>query len=106
MQMVDDPYQTLGVARDATPEQIRLAYRRLAKQCHPDLHPGNTQAEARFKTVAAAYGSVSGPRARYERGRIDGANTVPGPYGFWYPFAAEVRDIFLFMADIFLRGMS
>jgi hypothetical protein len=46
-----DPYQTLGVAREATQGEIRKAYRRLAKKNHPDLHPGDKAAEARFKEI-------------------------------------------------------
>ncbi|EGO94899.1 DnaJ domain-containing protein, partial [Acidiphilium sp. PM] len=50
-----DPYDVLGVARDAGQDDIRRAYRRLAKDHHPDLNPGNAAAEARFKEVSAAY---------------------------------------------------
>ncbi len=70
-----DPYQTLEVAPDATPEQIRAAYRKLAKQLHPDLNPGDKQAEERFKAVSAANELLSDPvkRARFDRGEIDAA---------------------------------
>lgn len=69
----EDPYQTLGVARDATEDQIRRAYRKLAKQHHPDLNPGNKEAEERFKAVSAANELLSDPekRARFDRGEID-----------------------------------
>jgi DnaJ-class molecular chaperone len=67
------PYEVLGVARDASQEEIRKAYRRLAKEFHPDLNPGKPAAEARFKEIAAAYDLLSDPekRARYDRGEID-----------------------------------
>jgi DnaJ-class molecular chaperone len=67
------PYEVLGVKRDATPEQIRKAYRKLAKEFHPDLNPGKPAAEARFKAVTAANDMLSDPdkRARYDRGEID-----------------------------------
>lgn len=70
---MDDPYKTLGVPRDATPDAIRSAYRKLAKQHHPDLNPGNAAAEERFKAVASAYGLLSDAeqRARFDRGEID-----------------------------------
>ncbi len=70
---MDDPYKTLGVARDATQDDIRSAYRKLAKQHHPDLNPGNPKAEARFKEVAAANELLSDPdkRARFDRGEFD-----------------------------------
>jgi DnaJ-class molecular chaperone len=71
--MADDPYQTLGVARDASQDDIRSAYRKLAKQHHPDLNPGNKAAEDRFKAVSAANELLSDPekRARFDRGEID-----------------------------------
>ena len=72
---MDDPYTTLGVARDASQDDIRSAFRKLAKAHHPDLNPGNPQAEARFKSVTAANEILSDPekRARFDRGEIDGA---------------------------------
>jgi DnaJ-class molecular chaperone len=68
-----DPYQTLGVKKDASQEDIQKAYRRLAKKLHPDLNPGNKQAEERFKEVSAAYDLLSDAqkRARFDRGEID-----------------------------------
>jgi DnaJ-class molecular chaperone len=71
--MADDPYTTLGVARDASADDIRTAYRKLAKQHHPDLNPGNKAAEERFKAVSAANELLSDPdkRAKFDRGEID-----------------------------------
>lgn len=71
--MAEDPYKVLGVAKDASAEDIRKAYRKLAKEYHPDLHPGDSAAEARFKAVSAAYGLLgdADKRARYDRGEID-----------------------------------
>ena len=68
-----NPYEVLGVKKDATEEEIRRVYRDLAKRYHPDLNPGNKQAEARFKEIAAAYDLLSDKekRARYDRGEID-----------------------------------
>lgn len=73
--MSDDPYAILGVQKTATQEDIRKAYRKLAKSYHPDLNPGDTGAESRFKAVSAAYDLLSDPdkRARYDRGEIDAA---------------------------------
>ncbi|HYP62972.1 MAG TPA: J domain-containing protein [Acidocella sp.] len=83
--MADDPYKTLGVARDATPEQIRAAYRKLAKKHHPDLNPGDKKAEEAFKAASAANDILSDPekRGRYDRGEIDGAGNEKGPAGGW-----------------------
>jgi DnaJ-class molecular chaperone len=70
-----DPYETLGVARDASADDIRKAYRKLAKKHHPDLNPGDKAAEAAFKDVGAANDLLSDPekRARFDRGEIDAA---------------------------------
>ena len=69
------PYEILGIGRDADKETIRKAYRRLAKESHPDLHPGDPAAEERFKRISAANTLLSDPetRARYDRGEIDGS---------------------------------
>src|SRR5262249_60197755 len=68
-----DPYQILGVGREATQEEIRKAYRRLAKDNHPDLHPGDKGAEGRSKEIAAAYDILGDEkkRARFDSGEID-----------------------------------
>jgi len=82
-----DPYEVLGVAKTATPEEIRKAYRGLAKKLHPDLNPGDKRAEERFKEVSAANDLLSDPdkRRRYDAGEIDaaGAEKAP-PQGRYY----------------------
>lgn len=72
-----NPYEVLGVGKEASAEDIRRAYRRLAKQHHPDLNPGNKEAEARFKELNAANDLLSDEtkRARYDRGEIDETGT-------------------------------
>jgi DnaJ-class molecular chaperone len=77
----DDPYETLGVARGASQAEIRAAYRKLAKQHHPDLNPGNKAAEARFKAVSAANELLSDPdkRGRFDRGEIDASGQEAPP---------------------------
>lgn len=57
-----NPYQTLGVAHGASPEECKVAFRALAKTCHPDLHPNDAQAEARFKEINAAYDAITNPQ--------------------------------------------
>ncbi|MDF2601095.1 MAG: molecular chaperone DnaJ [Methylobacterium brachiatum] len=71
--MSDDPYAILGVKRDASPEQIQKAYRKLARKLHPDLNPGNTEAEEQFKNVSRAYDLLNDPekRARFNRDEVD-----------------------------------
>ncbi len=79
-----DPYKALGVARDASQDDIRKAYRRLAKKNHPDLNPGNAEAEKRFKEIAAANSIIGdeAKRARYDKGEIDdsGAERAERPF--------------------------
>lgn len=79
--MDEDPYQTLGLTRDASQDDIRRAYRRLAKQHHPDLNPGNKAAEDRFKKISAANELLSDPekRARFDRGEIDASGQERPP---------------------------
>ncbi len=71
--MSGDPYDILGVKKDASQADIQKAYRRLAKKLHPDLNPGNKEAEEQFKTVSTANDVLSDPekRARFDRGEID-----------------------------------
>ncbi len=78
------PYQILGVKADASADEIRKAYRKLAKQLHPDLNPGKPEAEARFKSVSAAYDLLSDPekRGRYDRGEIDESGAERPRYSY------------------------
>ncbi|SMH58987.1 DnaJ C-terminal domain-containing protein [Azospirillum agricola] len=68
-----DPYSVLGVSRSSSAEDIKKAYRKLAKQHHPDLKPGDAANEERFKEISAAYTLLSDPdkRAKFDRGEID-----------------------------------
>jgi DnaJ-class molecular chaperone len=69
----EDPYAALGVKREATQDEIRSAYRTLAKKLHPDLNPGDKKAEEKFKEVSVAYDLLGDAekRARFDRGEID-----------------------------------
>ena len=70
-----DLYRILGVAPGATPDEVKKAYRRKAREMHPDLDPGNPWAEDEFKELSAAYQILSDPvrRAQYDRGETDAA---------------------------------
>ncbi|NLA36848.1 MAG: J domain-containing protein, partial [Actinobacteria bacterium] len=96
-----DHYEALGVSRTATAEEIKKAYRRLARQYHPDTNPGDAAAEAKFKEVAHAYEVLSDPdkRAHYDRFGDSG----PGSGGMGDPFGGGgFGDIF----DAFFGGGS
>jgi DnaJ-class molecular chaperone len=84
-----DPYQTLGVKRDASQQDIQKAYRRLAKKLHPDLNPGNKKAEEEFKEVSAAYDLLgdADKRARFDRGEIDASGTERPQQRYYRDFA-------------------
>lgn len=79
-----DYYDLLEVDRSASPEDIKKAYRRLARELHPDRNPDNPEAEAKFKQIAAAYETLSDPqrKAHYDRfGTADGAGAGAGGFG-------------------------
>jgi DnaJ-class molecular chaperone len=115
---LEDPYKVLGVSRDATAEQIKSAYRKLARGLHPDLHPNDKQAEDKFKKVGAAYDLLGDAKkkARFDAGEIDASgaerarararsgagagSTGGGGFGFGFgggggnPFGDSAQDIF------------
>jgi DnaJ-class molecular chaperone len=86
---VTDPYEVLGVARTATADEIRKAYRRLAKKLHPDINPGDKAGEARFKEISAAYELLSDEdkRRRYDAGEIDAAGQEKPQQRYYRDFA-------------------
>ncbi|CAO3432031.1 DnaJ C-terminal domain-containing protein [Azospirillum doebereinerae] len=91
---MEDPYEMLGVKRDASDDDIRRAYRKLAKKFHPDLNPGDSQAEERFKAVASAHEFLTDPdkRGRYDRGEIDATGAERRPDHSYYRDFAEGRN--------------
>lgn len=90
--MADDPYSLLGVQRNATDDDIRRSFRKLAKELHPDLNPNDRTSAEKFKKVTAAYELLGDPekRKRFDRGEIDASGEprrAYHPQGAGGPFA-------------------
>lgn len=88
--MIDDPYKVLGVERGASDEEIKQAYRRLAKKYHPDLNPGDQEAARHMQEINAAYDQIKNPD---KAGQASG-NPYGGydPYGGFDPFGGAYRQ--------------
>lgn len=86
-----NPYETLGVSPDASQDDIRKAYRKAAKDTHPDLNPGKPEAESRFKEINAAYDIVgdADKRKRFDAGEIDETGSERQPERHYYREYAE-----------------
>ena len=94
-----DYYEVLGLSKGATEEELKKAYRKLAKQYHPDVNPGNQDAEAKFKEINEAYAILSDPekKARYDQFGFAGVDPSYGGGGGGFGF--DMGDIDL--GDIF-----
>jgi DnaJ-class molecular chaperone len=106
-----DPYAALGLARTASEDEIKKAYRRLAKKLHPDVNPGNRSNDQQFRDITAAYELLSDPakRQRFDRGEIDAAGNERGfrPHGARTPRGAAGGAAFSFdeiISEILGRG--
>jgi DnaJ-class molecular chaperone len=84
-----DPYETLGVDRAATDKDIKNAFKKLARKFHPDLHPGDKEAEARFKDLSAANDLLKDPekRRRFDAGEVDASGAERPQQRFYRDFA-------------------
>lgn len=92
--MADNPYSVLGVPRGATQEEIARAFRKLAKELHPDVNPNDKTATERFKKVSAANELLSDPdkRRKFDRGEIDASGEPRHAYQqYGAPFGAGAR---------------
>jgi len=101
-----DYYETLGLSRGASEQELKSAYRRLAKECHPDRNPGDTRAEIRFKELNEAYEVLKDPqkRAAYDHFGHAAFEQGGGGRGFGPDFASSMSDIFDDLFGEFMGG--
>ncbi len=109
--MSKDYYEVLGVGKDASQDEIKRAFRNLAKKYHPDRNPGDSTAEAKFKEINEAYDVLSDPTKRQNfdaygnpEGPFGGAGRGGDPFGGRGDFGFPFGDIFGSFEDIFAGG--
>ena len=87
-----DPYQTLGVSPDASDEEIKRAYRKLAKQYHPDANPGDEYAAKKMQEINDAYDRIKNPEKQQSAGGSQGYNPYGQSYGGYDPFGGYYQQ--------------
>ena len=80
--MIEDPYKILGVSPNASDEEIKRAYRALAKKYHPDRNPGDAEAAKKMQQVNAAYEQIKNPEKAHQSGGYGGGYSQYDPFGF------------------------
>jgi len=89
-----DYYETLGLSKSASDEDIKKAYRNLAKRYHPDANPGDKNAETKFKEVGEAYGVLSDAEKRAAYDQYGHAAFDQASGGFYNGAGVDINDIF------------
>ena len=100
--MIDDPYKILGVSRDATDEEIKRAYRQLAKKYHPDRNPGDAEAAKKMQQVNAAYEQIKNPEKAQSSTRYGGYGSYD-PFGGYQQRTQQDGDSYLQAAYNYIR---
>lgn len=96
---IRDPYEVLGVSRSASADEIKSAYRKLARKYHPDVNPNDAEAEEKFKEIGQAYSVLSDPEKRARYDQFGTMEEVPNDF---FASGAGFQDIF----DMFFGGMG
>ena len=100
--MIDDPYKILGVSRDATDEEIKRAYRQLAKKYHPDRNPGDAEAAKKMQQVNAAYEQIKNPEKAQSSTGYGGYSSYD-PFGGYQQRTQQDGDSYLQAAYNYIR---
>ena len=104
--MARDYYEVLGVDKGASDDEIKKAFRQQAKKYHPDLHPGDKEAEAKFKEINEAYSILSDPDKKSKYDRFGHAGVDPNGFGGGGGYGAYDVDLGDLFSSIFGGGFG